>query len=235
MSRPRLAGLAGATFAVGLAAALVVFPVPLGESARPLALSERGPVMRAQASEPGPTGLVARLDDQLAVRMPRLESVARRLLARTIVAEAEATAIDPLLVFALIHVESSFDPGAQSSRGARGLMQLREATYRRELERSKLPDGGPDDPVTNVRAGVRYLRRLIDAFGREEVALMAYNAGPNRILGYLREGEIPERFHVYPRRVRAEHRRLRRSLAPSPAMATALASASDPARAAAPQ
>jgi len=74
-----------------------------------------------------------------------------------------------------------------------------------------------------VQAGVRYLRRLLDAFGHEEVALMAYNAGPNRILGYLREGEIPPRFHVYPRRVKAELRRLRRGSggAPAPAFADA--------------
>lgn len=224
MSRPRLAGLLGASFAVGLAAVVAVYPVGLGESARPLAPSERGPVTCAEASascEPGPAGLVARLDDQLALRMPQLEEGARRVLARTIVAEAEATRIDPLLVLALIEVESSFDPQAQSNRGARGLMQLREATMRRELERSKIPGGDLHDPVTNVRAGVRYLRRLLDAFGREEVALMAYNAGPNRILGYLREGEIPERFHVYPRRVKAEHRRLRRSLSPDPGRAVA--------------
>ncbi len=74
--------------------------------------------------------------------------------------------------------------------------------------------------MKNVQAGVHYLRRLLDAFGREEVALMAYNAGPNRILGYLREGGIPERFHVYPRRVRAELHRLRRDLA-LPALASA--------------
>jgi hypothetical protein len=42
---------------------------------------------------------------------------------------------------------------------------------------------------------------------------MAYNAGPNRILGYLREGPIPDRFHVYPRRVKAALRRLRRDVA----------------------
>jgi soluble lytic murein transglycosylase-like protein len=168
---------------------------------------------------------VEQLDDQLAARMPQLEDGERRLLARTIVAEAESARIDPLLVFALIQVESSFDPDARSNRGAGGLMQLREATLRRELERGNLPDGDAYDPVTNVRAGVRYLRRLLDAFGREEVALMAYNAGPNRILGYLRDGEIPERFHVYPRRVKAEHRKLRRGLAApaGPAVADARA------------
>jgi soluble lytic murein transglycosylase-like protein len=94
-----------------------------------------------------------------------------------------------------------------------GLMQLRGPTLRGELSRHGL-GGDPADPVVNVRAGVRYLRRLFDAFPREDVALMAYNAGPNRILGYLREGEIPERFHSYPRRVKAVlHRLQRRALA----------------------
>jgi hypothetical protein len=38
---------------------------------------------------------------------------------------------------------------------------------------------------------------------------MAYNAGPNRILGHLENGEIPQRFHEYPRRVNQELSRLR--------------------------
>jgi soluble lytic murein transglycosylase-like protein len=90
-------------------------------------------------------------------------------------------------------------------------MQLREPTLRREVQRAGLEWEDAQDPAVNVQAGIRYLRRLLDAFGREEVALMAYNAGPNRILGYLRGGEIPERFHAYPQRVKDEVRRLRRS------------------------
>jgi soluble lytic murein transglycosylase-like protein len=111
-------------------------------------------------------------------------------------------------------------------------MQLREPTMRRELARSGLALEDPHDPVANVQAGVRYLRRLLDAFGREEVALMAYNAGPNRILGYLRDGEVPERFLVYPRRVKAELRRLRRSIGDAPATLVAEAEARRPAAAA---
>jgi soluble lytic murein transglycosylase-like protein len=89
-------------------------------------------------------------------------------------------------------------------------MQLRDATFRREFERSRLtgvPD--PTDPVTNVRAGVRYLRRLVDAFdGSLDLALMAYNAGPNRIGGHLRQGGVPERYFSYPRKVKLELTRL---------------------------
>ena len=89
-------------------------------------------------------------------------------------------------------------------------MQLRGPTLRQEMERSGLaPAIDPLDPVANVRAGIRYLRRLLRAFGSMDVALMAYNAGPNRIGSYRRAGEIPERFYVYPRRIRGELERLR--------------------------
>jgi soluble lytic murein transglycosylase-like protein len=151
------------------------------------------------------------VDARLGLRIPRLDAEDRRRLARTLVDESEKARIDPLLVLALIEVESSYDPDALSNRGARGLMQLREPTLRREVARAGLEWDDAHDPAVNVQAGIRYLRRLLDAFGREEVALMAYNAGPNRILGYIRGGEIPERFQDYPRKVKEAARRLRRS------------------------
>jgi Transglycosylase SLT domain len=216
-SAPRALG--GAAAAVAFCA-VATFPSVLGEGPRPLGNAEEAACV-ADACEPGPVGLVERVDRQLELRISQLEAMERRVLARTIVVEAEAARIDPLLVLALIEVESAFDLGAESVRGARGLMQLRERTMRRELERHGLPLEDPLDPVANVQAGVRYLRRLLDAFGREEVALMAYNAGPNRILGYLREGEIPQRFHAYPRRIRSELRRLRHRMGDTPQAALA--------------
>ena len=200
----RGAGMALGAVALGAA---VLVPAPLG---RGLA----GPVRDdgAPPPEPGAPGLVERVDERLGERMPGLELPERRELARALVLESELARIDPLLVLGIIEVESAYDPEARSRRGALGLMQLREPTLRREVERAGIDCPSLTDPAVNVRAGIRYLRRLLDAFGREEHALMAYNAGPNRILGYLREGdgEIPERFRVYPRKVRAEVRRLRR-------------------------
>lgn len=222
MRGPAPRGLIGAALAAVAFGAVLASPSALGEAPLPEARAELA--CGGPACEPGPPGLVDRIEDQLFLRMPGLADVPRRLLARTIVAEAEDARIDPLLVLALIQVESGWDHAARSGRGARGLMQLRGPTLRQELERSGLASHDPHDPVTNVRAGVRYLRRLLNAFGREDVALMAYNAGPNRILGYMRGGEIPHRFRVYPRRVGAELRRLRRSVvAPPPALATAKA------------
>jgi soluble lytic murein transglycosylase len=150
---------------------------------------------------------------RIAGRLRSVDDRTRGLVAHAVLAEAKHAGVDPLLVLALMDVESSFDPAAVSDAGAVGLMQLRESTLRGEAERSGLPSVDPLDPVTNVCAGVRYLRRLIDAFGDVDVALMAYNAGPNRILGHLRRGGIPDRFQAYPRSVNAELARLRVSAA----------------------
>jgi hypothetical protein len=206
--RSSLGGIAVGLLAFGVAMA---FPRALGDG-----LSSPAAIVASDACLPpgcawAPPGWVKRVEDRLGLRIPQLDGEDRRRLARTIIGEALSARIDPLLVLALIEVESSYDPGALSDRGAHGLMQLREPTLRREVARAGLDWKDHHDPAVNVQAGIRYLRRLLDAFGREEVALMAYNAGPNRILAYLRAGEIPDRFHVYPQRVKAELTRLRRS------------------------
>jgi soluble lytic murein transglycosylase-like protein/rubrerythrin len=174
--------------------------------------------------------LASAVHEQVAARMKRADPAVHRRVSRAILTEARLVGLDPLLVLALIHVESSFDPHAQSNAGAVGLMQLLEPTMRREVERSGLDSADRRDPVANVRAGTRYLRRLVDAFaGDLDTALMAYNAGPNRIRGHLRRGEIPERFHVYPQKVRRELRRLHVAVAPAAGEDAALAKRDEPA------
>jgi len=217
-----LGRVAGVALAAGAFAGTWLAPRSVHEGSRSVALADPGPLQGPVAGgEAVPAGFLSRLERDLGDRMPDLDAATCRTLARTVVAEAASARIDPLLVLALIDVESSFDPAARSHRGAKGLMQLREATMKRERERAGLPPADPHDPIANVQSGVRYLRRLLDAFGREELALMAYNAGPNRIRGYLREGEIPPRFRTYPRRVHSELRHLRDSLGIGPAVAQA--------------
>ena len=85
-----------------------------------------------------------------------------------------AHGVDPLLVQALIQVESGYKPRARSNKGAMGLMQLMPSTARAYHVRN------PYDPKANIAAGVKHLKSLIDRWG-VELALAAYNAGEGAV------------------------------------------------------
>ncbi|MBM7565671.1 lytic transglycosylase domain-containing protein [Paenibacillus sacheonensis] len=84
--------------------------------------------------------------------------------------------IDPTLIKAVIHTESGYDPNAQSSSGAKGLMQLMDGTAR------GLGVANSFDPQQNIEGGTKFLSYLMRKYGgNEEAALAAYNAGPGRV------------------------------------------------------
>jgi Transglycosylase SLT domain len=206
--------------------AWLAVPSPLGEGARQVlaAEPELGGCLTAGCPEAVHEGLVARLEDHLFERMPGASQRVQEAVARALAVEAEAVKVDPLLVLAMIEVESGFDPGAASNAGARGLMQLLPGTMLRETQALGLSGADPSDPVTNVRAGVRYLRRCLDAYpGHRDLALMAYNSGPNRVLEVLQDGEVPDWAEAYPRRVEAEWLRVKRTFGVEPAPLVAAA------------
>ena len=91
---------------------------------------------------------------------------------------ARAHHVDPLLVQAMIKVESNFNPHAVSSKGAEGLMQLMPATAR------DLGVNNSFDPGQNIEAGVKYLKYLQDLYKDDRLALAAYNAGPGAVDKY---------------------------------------------------
>ena len=100
-----------------------------------------------------------------------------------IVQEASARyKVDPLLVHAVISVESNYNSRAISSAGAQGLMQLMPATARGLGVRNSF------DAEENIRAGVRHLRDLQDMYKDDRLALAAYNAGAGAVNKY---GWIP--------------------------------------------
>lgn len=214
MRRPTATGCAGAFVAVAVGIAVTVAPDTISElPALPRIETFISSACGGPSPCPSPERLrwLATLEKTLQERMPGMPETDRTRLADVIYEEAKAASLDPLFVLAVIAVESGFDHVAESERGARGLMQLRPSTLRTEAERSSLEGKDPDDPVLNVRAGVRYFRRLVQAFGSTDLALMAYNAGPNRILRYLEEeGAVPDRFLVYPKKVAGELQRLKR-------------------------
>jgi peptidoglycan DL-endopeptidase CwlO len=86
--------------------------------------------------------------------------------------------VSPALLSAVARQESGYDPGAVSPAGAQGLMQLMPATAR------GLGVTDSFNPTQAVDGAARLLHDLIGRFGRTDLALAAYNAGPGAVLRY---------------------------------------------------
>jgi soluble lytic murein transglycosylase-like protein len=88
-------------------------------------------------------------------------------------AVGERVRMDPTLILAIMAVESSFNPFAQSSVGAQGLMQVMTRVHDEKYEAF----GGNHaafDPVTNLRVGVQVLKDCVRRFGGVEPGLRCY-------------------------------------------------------------
>jgi len=118
--------------------------------------------------------LVVRIEPEvmsaLPVRVAEAPPAPPRPFAEIITAASVRHGVDPELLYAVIEVESTYQPDARSPKGAMGLMQLMPATVKRYAV------ADPFDPTSNVEAGTRHLRSLLDRYDVDS-ALAAYNAG----------------------------------------------------------
>ncbi len=110
---------------------------------------------------------------------------------------AQTVGLDPLLVLAVISVESRFNPIAESVMGAKGLMQIIPKYHRAKL----LEHGGDEavfDPESNILVGTRILQEYIYRTGTQEAGLQSYN-------GASRDGSAQYAQKVMAERDRLEH------------------------------
>jgi soluble lytic murein transglycosylase-like protein len=154
------------------------------------------------SKQPAPPGVAVRtfaVHGNDGLRTTRAEGAAmplERRLHAAVADHAARHALDPDLVRAVIRVESGWNPRAVSRKGAMGLMQLMPATA------AEYGVADPFNPTENIRAGVAYLRRLIDRFdGRTELALAAYNAGPGAVEKYHRTVPPYRETRTYVQRI----------------------------------
>lgn len=144
---------------------LILSDKPTDPSAKVYAVSNASAVSTLRVTKPAPGVRTARYDD-------------------LIVQHASINSVSPDFVRAVIQAESDFNPWARSHKGAMGLMQL-------------MPQTAADyrvlnayDPGENIRAGVAYLRSLLDRYNSDpSLALAAYNAGPRAVDKY--GGTVP--------------------------------------------
>jgi soluble lytic murein transglycosylase-like protein len=106
---------------------------------------------------------------------PSLDATVRQIAAEQ--------SLPPELLHSVIQVESNYNPGAVSPKGAQGLMQLIPETARRFGVLDSF------DPVENIQGGAKYLKYLLDLYkGDYPRALAAYNAGEKAVAKY---GGVP--------------------------------------------
>lgn len=128
----------------------------------------------------------------------RLPSDKRYNMAEVITEQAKLHNIDPLLIVALIQVESNFKDKALSNKGAKGLMQLLPDTA--AYIHAKNDKGIKDvsnlfDMETNIKLGTAYMDYLLKKTdGNIEQALTAYNMGPSNMYRAMRKNKMPKKY-----------------------------------------
>lgn len=112
-----------------------------------------------------------------------------RAFAVEVVSAARQFGVDPNLLWAVMRVESVYQPRIVSYAGAIGLMQIMPRTGRliaQRLGRSDFTTAQLLDPTTNLEFAAWYLRSLIDRFdGDLPLAIAAYNGGPHNVRVWL--------------------------------------------------
>ncbi len=125
-----------------------------------------------------------------------LNAKSKSEIAATITKLADEYHLDPLLILAIIHVESHFKPEAQSSKGAMGLMQVKPIVVSDVAQQLGINPKASSQLLRNksfnMRVGVHYLAALIKRFkGDVCKAIMAYNAGPTRVTRIYAGKSVP--------------------------------------------
>ena len=155
--------------------------------------------------------------DVLEREAPRMSADDRKVVARTVAEESRANRLDPVLVLAVMQVESSYRTRVVSNMGARGLMQIMPHVAL-SLTSGAVGARQLFDPETNVRLGTVLLRNLVRRHrGDLPEALAAYNMGSTKVRKLMRQRHnLRGKDFIYSRKVMAQVARLRTSYPRAP-------------------
>lgn len=203
----RVYNLRRALFATGGLAAVLAVSFPVPHPAIPRQIVTRSAAGAAPGADYSAGMIEARQAPSAAV-LHEQHAVAEFIAGRYRIADetvapfvatayraGEESSVDPLLILAVIAIESSFNPAAESVLGAKGLMQVMA-----KFHMEKLASHGDQDvlfePEANIRIGTLILREYLRRFGETEAALQMY------------AGAVGDPNSVYARKVLAERSRI---------------------------
>ena len=100
--------------------------------------------------------------------------------------------LKPQLIYAVIKIESNFDPNAKSSAGAIGLMQITQDTFKwlQSITKEDIPLHNLYDPYININYGTMFLSMLQEKYYSDYIMLSAYNAGMTPVDRWLKDENI---------------------------------------------
>jgi soluble lytic murein transglycosylase-like protein len=188
------------TLALAAAAALLALapqsatPGRADNACQPELVSALEPSAIEKAADPTQQVLVSYLTRRFSIA-----SAPTAMVVETAYRAAEQSGLDPLLVLAVISIESRFNPIAESVMGAKGLMQIIPKYHRARL----LEHGGEEavlDPESNILVGTKILQEYVYRTGTLEAGLQTYN------------GASRDQSAQYSQRVLAERGRLEQAL-----------------------
>ena len=134
-------------------------------------------------------------------RLPKTESTLPLLYpagyGQTICNAAMAQNVDPVWLHAIIWQESKYNPNARSGAAARGLMQFIPETAQAIAASAGMSEVTPDklyDPAISIQLGAKYWSTLLGQLNSPEMALAAYNGGPDNVEKWRSKASDPELF-----------------------------------------
>jgi soluble lytic murein transglycosylase-like protein len=192
------AAVASAAAAVVIGVAASQFPQGVVRSPDPGPAAPRVAAPSPPRYEPNVLSPSAETLAGVVARRYRIALASAREVVGTAVNEGRRNGLDPVLILAVIAVESRFNPIAESEQGAVGLMQIMPRLHADKL--AELGARSALSPHANIAVGARILRESIRRGGGEAAGLQLYNGAPD------------DDTRAYANRVQAERQRLEKAL-----------------------
>jgi soluble lytic murein transglycosylase len=129
-------------------------------------------------------GITKQITQHLKNENINIEDCTARMISRVVYEESVHYGLDYRLVLALMKIESNFQDGAVSSKGARGLLQVKPSVAKFIAQDAGIKWDGHrtlDEPDSNIKIGIHFFSQLIKEFEDINTALKAYNMGPTKV------------------------------------------------------